>query len=751
MKLIQQLLQIGEAVGIYKPITDKEVAANNKQLMKSGGKMVKSKTGQPQVVTDGDKTLTKEDAEYAKVLVRGEKSGPGLMNKLDQWFGKLMITKDANRFLPARIALDQLKRAGFSKDQIYAIRDAATHAANTAVETMHKKYGEEAVPKKYISSLPSSFGVFDLYLNVSEDIHKEFAALMRKLFDAKIDKIKDTLVIQKEDVIDPSTVSKINQLMAEGKLDAALAEIREAADINDTTVTDMEDRKTADELEEGDLVEITGKVTHEGEEGTIVRFGSDKRFVVVEIDGKNYSFHSSDVTEASGVEGGDDDDEDDDDADDRKDTFYVAFYDNDEQRSWIGEVSKAAGGKWHESAYRGKPENRWGQTYMSYLTPSDVMSWIHKDYHRGVEIEGPFFDAKDAEEFVEHNWGTLEEAQSMGAALRNSLSKVEPGSKLDKAIKQHNAAIKAGKAGTLKQAPDGYRFKKDGSCVLGDAKPVVETAKAPRKGSLAAEILADRKKADKKLGNYEIKDDMVGTAKVVKDHTSKFTVANKSGKVVISVNGSAVASMEPEDFADMMDAVKNRVPGSFGHYKLEHKGDSYTIMNSSGKDVAQLTSAEMDGLRQHKIAEEAYTDFDDWKQAVLNSYPTKAKQIKFKGRMEGGKDTISAEVPGEDRCYGVWNQEKEKGVVLSEAKGDMIKAYGIKDKNQSPFKIHAKVKIKSSPSVPKDVVGKEGVIGEIRRDAQGIATFTIDYDFDEKTGHYKSIQLKKADISLIRK
>jgi hypothetical protein len=35
--------------------------------------------------------------------------------------------------------------------------------------------------------------------------------------------------------------------------------------------------------------------------------------------------------------------------------------------------------------------------------------------------------------------------------------------------------------------------------------------------------------------------------------------------------------------------------------------------------------------------------------------------------MEGGKDTISAEVPGEDRSYGVWDQAKEKGVVLSEA------------------------------------------------------------------------------------
>jgi hypothetical protein len=34
--------------------------------------------------------------------------------------------------------------------------------------------------------------------------------------------------------------------------------------------------------------------------------------------------------------------------------------------------------------------------------------------------------------------------------------------------------------------------------------------------------------------------------------------------------------------------------------------------------------------------------------------------------MEGKKTTISAEIPGEDRSYGVWDQEEEKGKVLSE-------------------------------------------------------------------------------------
>lgn len=60
------------------------------------------------------------------------------------------------------------------------------------------------------------------------------------------------------------------------------------------------------------------------------------------------------------------------------------------------------------------------------------------------------------------------EAQSMSGALKNSLAKAEPGSKLDKSIKAHDAKIKAGEAGSLKNAPEGYHFDKKGYCRLGD-------------------------------------------------------------------------------------------------------------------------------------------------------------------------------------------------------------------------------------------------------------------------------------------
>jgi hypothetical protein len=260
------------------------------------------------------------------------------------------------------------------------------------------------------------------------------------------------------------------------------------------------DEKTADQLEVGDMVEIAnGNTKYDGAVGEIERFGQDKKFVVVKLYGGkgSHSFHSSDVLSAKD----DSDQEDEDDEDTNEDTFYVAFYEEDEERSWIGIVTRAGGGKWHEKSFKGKPDYRWGQSYMSYLTPSDVMSWIYKDYSRGVEIEGPFFDGKEAIEHVKHNWGKIEEGLS-----------------------------------TL-------------------------------------DVLGDR------------------------------------------------------------------------------------------------------NVKMTKVKEEAYTDINDWKAAVKASHPTKAAKMKFNGRMEGGKTTISAEVPGEDRCYGVWDAKDESGTVLKEAPryGDAFK------------------------------------------------------------------------------
>ncbi len=74
------------------------------------------------------------------------------------------------------------------------------------------------------------------------------------------------------------------------------------------------------------------------------------------------------------------------------------------------------------------------------------------------------------------------EAQSMIGALKNSLSKPEPGSKLDKKIKHHNSLIRAGHSGNWDKPhpPEGHRFDKKGYIRLGEEN-IEETAAWQRK------------------------------------------------------------------------------------------------------------------------------------------------------------------------------------------------------------------------------------------------------------------------------
>ena len=64
------------------------------------------------------------------------------------------------------------------------------------------------------------------------------------------------------------------------------------------------------------------------------------------------------------------------------------------------------------------------------------------------------------------------------------------------------------------------------------------------------------------------------------------------------------------------------------------------------------------------LASDPDADFEKWQQEVKEAYPEYAAKIKFKARIEDGKDTVSAEVPGQDRSFGVWDNDTFTGTVL---------------------------------------------------------------------------------------
>ena len=361
-----------------------------------------------------------------------------------------------------------------------------------------------------------------------------------KAVDEHGDEFTDgSLVVKYDPETDIHTFYKRHN-MKEQFLIKELLQLRESAD----------DRLTADHLYVGSPVEITGDVEFKGSTGEILSFGQDKKFVVVNLyNGGKHSFHSSDVRE---LEEDDFDEEDDESSD-----FYVVFHDEDEQDTWIGKLTQE-GGKWRERTHKGKPDYRWGTSYMGYLSPDDVMSWIHKDYSRGMQIDGPFDSAQEAEQFAQHNYGRIGE-------MVESVSKT-----------------------------------------------------VSKSGDFSLTCSGDR-----------------------------FSLHHKSKKI---------ATLDHSDWMDLVDAVKNRTTGSFDGYSIKQKADSYTLHDSTGKEIAYLSATDMDKLAA-----------DSKEYLSLTEDPAQAKKIKFKGRMEGKKTTISAEIPGEDRSYGVWDGDDNEGVVLSES------------------------------------------------------------------------------------
>jgi uncharacterized protein YxjI len=340
---------------------------------------------------------------------------------------------------------------------------------------------------------------------------------------------------------------------------------------------------TADKLSVGDRVMVTDKNnTFYRITGTIDSFDSSKAFVVVNLNkyGKR-SFHSSDVSEIL-------DDMDDvhiSPDGDEIDEFYVTFYTErgDVPEYWVGKVAMQ-GSKWREYSFKGKPEYRWGQTYMGYLTPYQVVDWINKDYSRSYQVGGPFFTMEDLNNEVE---------QYYEAKLKESVS-------------SNNS------------------FK------------------------LLNNLLESKKKFDVSKSKYEIK--------------------TSGSDVNFSCDGEKLFTLSNHEWKDLIDAVRNRTTGNFGGFVLHQLGDSFVIKDSSGKQVAYISAPEMDYLisRTYELLKEEieYNNFDAWKRAVLDEYPTLANKIRFKGRVEKNKMLISAEIPGQDRSYGVWDQDAGNGVVL---------------------------------------------------------------------------------------
>lgn len=102
---------------------------------------------------------------------------------------------------------------------------------------------------------------------------------------------------------------------------------------------------------------------------------------------------------------------------DEQSEFYVVFADWDQEKpAGIGKIEQM-NGKWEETDFLGEAPLYWGErggTYMSYLTPQEIKSWLNKDY-RNYDVYGPFDTFEEAKEVAAQRGPVTEASKQLGS------------------------------------------------------------------------------------------------------------------------------------------------------------------------------------------------------------------------------------------------------------------------------------------------------------------------------------------------
>lgn len=153
----------------------------------------------------------------------------------------------------------------------------------------------------------------------------------------------------------------------------------------------------------GDVVYVSGNVRYKDAVGEVVDLSRNADFVVVKlygVDGGNRSFHASDLTVETEEQA-----EKREEQEEEEIEIYFSFYNEEDHKGWVGKIRKSEVDgytKWREVRLKGEDADKdWGNsTYMSYLSPGDLMTWVEKDYGRHYDVRGPFESRDEAREYM---------------------------------------------------------------------------------------------------------------------------------------------------------------------------------------------------------------------------------------------------------------------------------------------------------------------------------------------------------------
>lgn len=188
------------------------------------------------------------------------------------------------------------------------------------------------------------------------------------------------------------------------------------------------------------------------------------------------------------------------------------------------------------------------------------------------------------------------------------------------------------------------------------------------------------KKSDNEL-RYIIKD--AGEAAIaMKDHSpkaeSKYLDQVNDASTVLhyrKTNKSSVVEGRSEYTANMSlstaqkpQASKKKVwlKGTDGKMLSDHDSEAdalRTWKNLSVNKGVKIMRNESEDVTD-KLVSESDAEYQQWEDSVRAKHPL--KKLQFKGRIEKGLNTTSAEESGKDRSYGVWDHDENKGHVFEE-------------------------------------------------------------------------------------
>lgn len=499
--------------------------------------------------------------------------------------------------------------------------------------------------------------------------------------------------LTKKELADLNKVHKLNggKLVKVGKFVYQMLQVNESSSLK--AVLDSESDNSlglpADKLQVGAPVKIKG-TSYDGQEGTIDSFGAEKKFVIVKLSSGKTSFHSSNVFELIETK--------DEEPDNEIKKFYVAFYDSTRETSWIGKVTRENGGMWHEKILKGKPSSAWGKEHGTFMTPDEILDVYNTRFPHTLKIEGPFFDGADAEEFVADNWGDIREGYKLKTiSIDESVSKFHV-----ETLKVLNATLRDINKDQQSESPFySPEFAKDmkdiyralyGALLTG-SRSDFEKVWARKSGSHpdAFDEFAGMMFDKLKVKDYDSFAKALGINAPIKEalNADGYHVSLKNPKFaqnhMLMISGDPREYLHDEsnwkprdksmslvtfhkksiadDFASRMDATVITTP--INTYRLVRK-------KTKNKPVPVEPTAP---VKEDYKGEKLYTDFKHWRDAVRSSYPEIAHKLKFVGRIETVKgekiQTISAEIPNEDRSYGVWYAKQDEGHVLFEMFGPM--------------------------------------------------------------------------------